>query len=302
MGTLDAVAHPPSAPPRPRKVITVSSNKGGVGKTTIATNLAIYLRALHEELPVLLVGLDDQSIIDRMFRLGRAEPGEPNLKHAWAERSFDAAIQLGQYGIHFVPSPPDTALLKARAEDPSTLRRILAHTAFAGVVLVDTKSDLEALTLNALLAADLAILPVSDFASFEEAAKAFTLLERHGASGRGRVLFSLVDRRTRVDEAGHDLYERLAATVEERGWPRFETYLSRSPRVEALNSAGGAPGSVLHHARGTLVHRQFRELAEELSKLADLGPPSSRVARPPSPVATRPGSLKEVLLRGLGRR
>jgi chromosome partitioning protein len=280
----------------------MSSNKGGVGKTTIVTNLAIYLRALHEDLPVLLVGLDDQSIIDRMFRLGPAQPGDQNLKHAWAERCLDGAIQLGQYGIHFVPSPPDTALLKARAEDPGTLRRILAHSAFSGLVLVDTKSDLESLTLNALLAADLVILPVSDFASLEEAAKAFALLDRHGASGRGRVLFSLVDRRTRVDEQGHDLYKRLAAAVETRGWPRFKVYLSRSPRVEALNSASGVPASVLHQARGTLVHRQFRELAEELAEYTELGPPSSRVVRVARPAARRPSSLKDVLLRGLGRR
>jgi len=67
----------PSAPKR-GPVITVSSNKGGVGKTTLAANLAIYTRALREDLPVLIVGLDDQGTIDRMFGLREPRPGDGN--------------------------------------------------------------------------------------------------------------------------------------------------------------------------------------------------------------------------------
>lgn len=296
-----------SAGPRvgafPRAVLAVASNKGGVGKTTVATNLAIYLRALHEDLPVLLVGLDDQSIIDRMFRIGARAKQEGNLKHGFAERCLDRVIRVGQYGIHFVPPPPDTAPLKARAEDPGTLRRILARTAFDGLVLLDTKSDLEALTRNALAAADLAILPVADRASLEEAGKVFALLERWNAGARGRVLFTLVDRRTRVDREGRALLDRLRETVDARGWPRFETMIARSPRLEALNSGSGIPGSILHHSRGTPVHRQMRELAEEVGKLLDLGPTARPRLPEPSPprAAARAGGLKDVLLRGLRR-
>ena len=203
---MSAVAPPPAA-----KVLAVVSNKGGVGKTTVATNLAIYLRALHEELPVALVTLDDQSIVERMFRLAAPALGAGNLKHGWTERSFGRVLELGQYGIQFVPPPPDTGPLKSRAQDTRTLSRILAATDFSGVWVLDTKSDLEELTQNALFAADLVILPVADQSSFEEAAKAFTLMERDGGRpGRGRVLLTLVDRRTKIDEAGRDLEQRLA--------------------------------------------------------------------------------------------
>jgi cellulose biosynthesis protein BcsQ len=291
-----------------RAVIAVCSNKGGVGKTTVATNLAIYLRALYEDLPVLLVGLDDQSIIDRMFRLRPRDPGEANLKHAFAERSLERAIQLGQYGVQFVPTPPDVELLKARVEDPSLLRRMLDRVELPGVAILDLKSDLESLTRSALRAADLVILPIADWASFEEAEKIQALLAKTpGGEAKGRVLLTLVDRRTRVDEAGRDLYDRLATAIDARAWRRFETYLSRSPRVEALNSATANPGSILHHARGTQVHAQLRTLTEEVVRAIDpdgrLAPARPAPAAPaPEPESSAPfGSLKRALLRGLGR-
>lgn len=259
---------PESDPPR-APVLAVSSNKGGVGKTTVAANLAIYLRALREDLPVLLVGLDDQDIIDRMFALGPRRPGEGHLKHGWAERNFRRVIQLGEYGVHYVPSPPDTVLLKARAEDSRTLQRILTGTGWDGIVILDTKSDFEALTVNALHAADRVIIPIADRASLEEARKSFELLEKYRLGGeRARVLFTLVDRRTRGSE-GTPLFHDLLAEVRTLGWPYYNTTLSRSPKVEMLNSGGRKPLSILQHARGTAVHTQMFELAQEV--LFDLG-------------------------------
>jgi cellulose biosynthesis protein BcsQ len=260
----------PSAPKR-GPVITVSSNKGGVGKTTLAANLAIYTRALREDLPVLIVGLDDQGTIDRMFGLREPRPGDGNLKHAWAERSLSHAAQLGQYGVHFVPSPPDVALLKARATDPRTLARILEQTEWPGLVILDTKSDLEALTQNAYHAADRILIPIADWSSLEEAEKITGLLERQGlGTERARVVFTLVDRRSRIGGSdGPTLYRRLRDEVRRRGWTYYKTPLSRSPRVETLNSGTSKPLSILHHAKGTEVHAQFRELTLEV--LGDLG-------------------------------
>jgi cellulose biosynthesis protein BcsQ len=252
-------------------VVAVSSNKGGVGKTTLTSNLAIYTRALREDLPVLIVGLDDQGTLDRMFALRDLRPGDANLKHAWAERSLASAAQLGQYGVHFVPSPPDTALLKARAGDPRTLARILEQTAWPGLVILDTKSDLEALTQNAWCAADRILVPVADWSSLEEAEKITALLERSGVgAARARIVFTLVDRRSRIGGSdGPTLFARLRDEVRRRGWPYYKTALSRSPRVETLNSGSRTPQSILHHAKGTEVHAQFRELTLEV--LGDLG-------------------------------
>ena len=105
---------------------------------------------------------------------------------------------------------------------------------------------------------------------------------------RARVVLTLVDGRTRVGSEGRSLVERLREELRVRGWPLYETFLSRSPRVEALNSGGGVPLSILHHARGTRVHAQLHDLALEVLRDLEGGArPQSEPAPPDTPGAAR---------------
>lgn len=277
---------------RPLRVVSVSSNKGGVGKTSIATNLAVYLRALREDLPILMLGFDEQPMIDRMFAIAAGVRGETTVD-ALRRGSFDGAIALGQYGVHFVPSSPDMFELKHEIRDPFYLRGVLAATDWTGLVIIDTKSDFEILTRNALAASDLAIVVVKDHASLIEAQRVFDLLEDwRMPPTRARILLSLVDRRVKFREGQErDILALLVSEIRELGLPVFDTFLARSPKVEALTTnPQGRALSILHGAAGSLVDKQMCHLAHDVLDALALAGLASRAAP-----TSRPTILLEAL-------
>jgi chromosome partitioning protein len=248
------------------RVVCVTSNKGGVGKTTIATNLAVYLRALREDIPVLFLGLDDQTLPNRMFSIQYVmESG--TIATALRARSLEGAIRVGQYGVHFVPASPAISELKAELGDAFQLRSLLERSGWRGLVVIDTKSDFELLTRNAIGASDLSLVVVKDHSSLLEAERVFDLLRHWGEpADRARIVLSLVDRRVKYqNEDTPDILALLREEVRRRGHPAFETYLSRSPAIEALaTNPNGRPLSILNAASGSLVHRQMARLAMEV--------------------------------------
>ncbi|MBE9486875.1 MAG: ParA family protein, partial [Chloroflexi bacterium] len=54
---------------RPPYVVVVTAPSSGVGKSTLAGNLVVYLKALNEELPVAYASFDAQANVGEMFAL-----------------------------------------------------------------------------------------------------------------------------------------------------------------------------------------------------------------------------------------
>jgi cellulose biosynthesis protein BcsQ len=274
---------------RGRRVVAVVNSKGGVGKTTLASNLAVYAQTVDAKLPVLVLGLDDSSAPDDMFALDEASPKETTYT-ALYRGCFDTAIRRGLYGVHYVPSGPRTAASMHPGLDRFVLRRALGRTAFPGLVIIDTHSDLGMWTQNAIAASDLTVVPVADIPSLFTAKDVFELLAAWGQPrSRARLVLSMLDLRIKYGaELCCDLLGLLVTSARRLDLPFFQSFISRSPRVQALaTNPEGRVYSILHEASRTNVHDQMGELAQELLETLEragattpdgIGDPSSKTS------------------------
>ena len=256
---------------RPFRVITVSSNKGGVGKTTVAANLAVYLRALREDLPVLVLGFDDQTTLDRMFT-PESEITSRSVAYGLRAGTFASSIREGRYGVHYVPSSRELARVKRTVRDPFELRSVLERTGWRGLVIIDTKADLEILTQNAIAASDLVIVVVKDQSSLEQADRVYSMLDQlEMPRDCARILLSLVNLRVKYQDEGRpDLLALLLSEIRKRGHGLFESFISLSPKIESLyTNPDGTALPVPIGAPESVVHRQMQHVAHDVLKLLD---------------------------------
>lgn len=147
------------------KTVAVANQKGGVGKTNLAGNLAAELAARGHS--VVLVDLDPQATLTTWLcgRLDAVGTAEVLLGEA---KVADALLEVPAFGLRLLASVPDRMRVAERtlAADLGS-ERILARSlrGVAGIVVCDCPPSMGILTASALLAASAVIVPTT--ATFE---------------------------------------------------------------------------------------------------------------------------------------
>lgn len=246
-------------------VISVVNQKGGVGKTTTAVNLAAGLAETGKF--VLLVDLDPQGNATSGLGLKNQEL-EKGLYHAITgeQRLHDVVQNTAHAGLRVVPATPDLAgsnveLVNVEGRE-TKLTDILSEVKHAyDYIIIDCPPSLGILTLNGLVAADKILIPVQ--------------AEYYALEGLGQLLKTIDLVRDNIkpelDILGavitmFDSRNRLSEEVMQELYKYFPNNIFRSviPRAVRLAEAPSFGKSIFHYEPSGKAAKAYERLSREV--------------------------------------
>ncbi len=255
----------------PTTVFTIANQKGGVGKTTTAVNLAAALA--EQGIPVLLIDLDPQANATSALGVEKQEGRSLYGPLRGEGNALALVIPTSQANLSLIPSEEDLAAAEIEIAQSENyllkLRTVLEPVRTAQTyraIIVDCPPALGMLSMNSLAAADYLLITLQcEYMALEGLGQILRNVERLKTAGLnpslelGGIVMTMFDARTNlsrqvVDEVKRHLPDKI-----------FETVIPRTVRLSEAPSFGQTifvydpnnAGAIAYRSLGREVGQRF---------------------------------------------